>query len=395
MSLVNKRIVVGLGGGIAAFKTVELVRILMQRGAKVRVAMTESAQHFVGPTTFSAITGQATAIDLWDKRYPGEMHIELSEWADAIAVAPATANLMARAVVGMANDVVLATLLCANSPIYYAPAMHERMWLAASTQRNVKQLLADGANIVGPVRGLLANGQEGMGRMQEPALIADAIEQGFSDKSSFTDKTILVSAGPTLEDIDPVRFISNRSSGRMGYAIAQRARERGARVILVSGQVSISPPRDVELVQVRSAIEMHQAVTRRAKKVDVIVMTAAVADYRPVAPASDKIKKQASGMTIKLEQNPDILADLGKTRRGKKPVLVGFAMETRDVVTYAEGKLKSKKADLIVANEASVGFGRDDTRATLVSRDGNQPLAPMSKRELADHILDWVHERMR
>lgn len=395
MSLINKRIVVGLGGGIAAFKTVELVRILMQRGAKVRVAMTESAQHFVGPTTFSAITGEVTAIDLWDKSYPGEMHIELSEWADAIVVAPATADLLARAVAGMANDVLLATLLCARSQVFFAPAMHERMWLAASTQRNVKQLIADGANIVGPVRGLLANGQEGMGRMQEPLLIADAVEQGLSEKPSFVDKTILVSAGPTLEDIDPVRFISNRSSGRMGYAIAQRARERGASVVLVSGPVSISPPGDVELVPVRSAVEMYQAVTSRAKKVDIVVMTAAVADYRPADVASDKIKKQTSKMKIELEQNPDILADLGKKRRGKRPVLVGFAMETRNVVDYAKGKLKSKKADLIVANEASVGFGRDDTQATLVSRDGIQPLEPMSKRELADHILDWVHEHMR
>lgn len=394
MSLKDKRIVVGLGGGIAAFKTVELVRILMQRGAKVRVAMTESAQHFVGPTTFSAITRQNTAVDLWDKNHPGEIHIELSDWADAVVVAPATADLMARAVAGMANDILLAAILCARSPVYFAPAMHERMWLAASTQRNIKQLLADGMKIVGPVRGLLANGQEGMGRMQEPPLIADAVEQGFSHDRSFVNKTVLVSAGPTLEDIDPIRFISNRSSGRMGYAIAERARERGAHVILVSGPVSISPPGDVELIQVRSALEMHQAVIGRAKKVDVIVMTAAVADYRPVAPASDKIKKQSGRMTIALEQNPDILADLGKTRRGKKPILVGFAMETRDVVTYAEGKLKSKKVDLIVANEASVGFGRDDTQATFVSSSGNRPLSPMSKRELADHILDWVYERM-
>ncbi|MBN1654975.1 MAG: bifunctional phosphopantothenoylcysteine decarboxylase/phosphopantothenate--cysteine ligase CoaBC [Deltaproteobacteria bacterium] len=395
MSLVNKRIVVGLGGGIAAFKTVELARILMQRGAEVRVAMTESAQHFIGPTTFSALTGHPTAIDLWDKSYAGEMHIDLAQWADAIVVAPATADLLARAVAGMANDVLLATLLCANSPVLFAPAMHERMWLAPSTQRNLQRLLADGANIEGPVRGLLANGQEGMGRMQEPALIADAVEELFAETRSLSGKTILVSAGPTIEDIDPVRFISNRSSGRMGYAIAQRACRRGARVILVSGPVSISPPGGVEAVQVRSAVQMHQAVKSRAGEVDAIVMTAAVADYRPVAQASDKIKKQTGGMTIELERNPDILAELGKTRVGTTPILVGFAMETRDVVSHAEAKLKSKRVDLIVANEASVAFGGDHTQATLVSHEGNQPLAPMSKRELAERILDWVYSRIK
>jgi phosphopantothenoylcysteine decarboxylase / phosphopantothenate---cysteine ligase len=394
MSLSHKRIIVGLGGGIAAFKTVELVRILMQRGAEVRVAMTESAQRFVGPTTFSGITGRVPAIDLWDPSCPGELHIELSEWADAIVVAPATANVLARAVAGMANDVLLTTLLCAKSPVFFAPAMHERMWLAASTRRNVEQLQADGAVFIGPVRGLLANGKEGMGRMQEPLEIANVIEQALAPKEDFSNKTILVSAGPTLEDIDPVRFISNRSSGRMGYAIAERARARGARVILVSGPVSISPPRDVEMVQVRSALQMHQAVIERVKEVDVVVMTAAVADYRPVIQAGDKIKKHGGKTTVELTENPDILADLGKTRDGKKPLLVGFAMETRDLVSYAEGKLKTKNADLIVANDASVGFGGDNNQAILVSHDGNDHLPLMSKRDLADRILDWVQTRV-
>jgi phosphopantothenoylcysteine decarboxylase/phosphopantothenate--cysteine ligase len=390
MSLAGKKIIVGVGGGIAAFKSVELTRALMLRGCEVRVAMTPAAVHFVGPTTFAAITGKLPATDLFDPGYAGEVHVELSEWANAIVVAPATADLMARAGSGMANDVLLATLLCADCPVYYAPAMHERMWLSASTQRTVKRLRADGATLIGPVRGLLANGREGMGRMEEPAGIVDVLERDTGSAHDLAGKTILVTAGPTVEDIDPVRFISNRSSGRMGYAVARRARERGARVVLVSGPVNIDPPDDVRVVRVRSAMEMRGAVGKHRRGADVIVMTAAVADYRPATPSKRKVKKKADTMSVGLVRNPDILGELGQARKGKRPVLVGFAMETDDLVAYARRKLKEKKADLIVANKASVGFGGDDNQATLIGPRLEDPLPRMSKLDLADRILDRV-----
>ncbi len=395
MSIEGRKILVGIGGGIAAFKSVELVRLLMAGGAEVRVAMTPSATRFVGSMTFAAITRSVPATDLFDPAYPGEIHVELAHWADAVVVAPATADLMARAVSGMANDVLLATLLCASCPVFYAPAMHERMWLAPATRRNVERLAGDGASIIGPVRGLLADGREGMGRMQEPARIAQAVASGLDAASDLAGRRVLVSAGPTVEDIDPVRFISNRSSGRMGYALARRAQARGADVVLVTGPVEIAPPPDVRTVAVRSAREMQRAVNRYKSKVDAIVMTAAVADYRPAAPAKGKIKKREKTMGIELVRNPDILAELGRSRKGRRPVLVGFAMETDEVVAYAKRKLVEKKVDLVVANEAAVGFGGDDTQAALVGRDGVQQLPPMSKLELADRILDRVRELLR
>jgi phosphopantothenoylcysteine decarboxylase/phosphopantothenate--cysteine ligase len=390
MALTGRRILVGLGGSIAAFKTVELVRTLMLRGADVRVAMTEAATRFVGPTTFAGITGKAVAVDLWDRTYPGEIHVELAHWADAIVVAPATANTIARAVAGIADDVLLATLLCAACPIFYAPAMHERMWLAHSTQRNIGRLCQDGARMIGPVKGRLANGQEGMGRMEAPERIADALEKALSTVQDLSGKTILVTAGPTLEDLDPVRFIGNRSTGRMGYAIAKRAQERGAEVILVSGPVAIEPPAGVALVPVRSAREMQRAVTESAHAADAVIMSAAVADYRPKVGHEHKMKKTADTLQLELVKNPDILAGLGQVRKENRPILVGFAVETEDVIAYARKKLVDKKVDLVVANEASVGFGGEETKVTLVSHAGDEPLPPMSKLDTADRILDRI-----
>jgi phosphopantothenoylcysteine decarboxylase/phosphopantothenate--cysteine ligase len=392
MSIEGRKILVGVGGGIAAFKSVELVRILRGRGAEVRVAMTPAATRFVGPMTFAAVTGSTPAVDLFDPAYPGEIHVELGHWAEAVVVAPATADLMARAAAGMANDVLLAALLCSSCPVFYAPAMHERMWLAPGTKRNVEQLGQDGAVIIGPVRGPLADGRQGMGRMEEPGKIADAIERDLGAARDLEGRKVLVSAGPTLEDIDPVRFIGNRSSGRMGYAVARRAQQRGADVVLVTGPVELAPPPGVQTVLARSAREMQRAVYKHKGRVDAIVMTAAVADYRPASPAKDKIKKREKTMSIELVRNPDILADLGRSRKGRRPVLVGFAMETGDPVAYAKRKLVEKKVDLMVANEAAVGFGRDDTQAALVARDGVKRLPPMSKAELADRILDRVRK---
>jgi phosphopantothenoylcysteine decarboxylase/phosphopantothenate--cysteine ligase len=389
-SLRDKKIVVGVGGGIAAFKAVMLVRELLRRGAKVRVVMTESATRFIGPITFTGIVGEPAITDLWNPAYSGEVHVELADWADAIVVAPATANLMARAAHGFADDVLLATLSCADCPVVFAPAMHDRMWRSKATQRSVELLKQSGVRFAGPVQGELANGRVGMGRMTEPNEIADALTREAFCEKDLRGFTVLVSAGPTLEDLDPVRFIANRSSGRMGYAIAAAARDRGAQVVLVTGPTNIAPPDQVELLAVRSALEMQTAIEQAVPRVDAVVMTAAVADYRAATPKTSKIKKQGDSMSIELVKNPDILAELGKRRVGKHPVLIGFAMETDDVVAYGRKKLVEKKVDMVVANEAAVGFGRDDTQVTFVMPKSDETLPPLSKSETAHALWDRV-----
>jgi phosphopantothenoylcysteine decarboxylase / phosphopantothenate---cysteine ligase len=393
VTLRDKNILVCVGGGIAAFKAVELVREIGRRGAKLRVAMTQSATRFIGPLTFTGLTGQKTVTDLWDAEYPGEIHVELADKAELIVVAPATANLMARAAAGLADDVVLATLACAHSPVVMAPAMHERMWQRPSTQRNLATLQRDGVQFVGPVEGALANGRTGMGRMADANAIADALEQLASRSGDLRDKTILISAGPTLEDLDPIRFISNRSSGRMGYALASAAEARAASVILVSGPTHLPAPAGVEVLAVRGALEMKRAIEGALSRADAVIMTAAVADYRPAQTQSSKIKKQGETLSIELVRNPDILAELGQRRAARKarsPVLVGFAMETDDVVAYGKKKLIDKQVDLIVANEAAVGFGRDDTQVTLITHDEELELPPLPKLATANRILDRV-----
>lgn len=393
MTLTGKKIVVGVSGGIAAYKAVLLVRELLARNAEVRVVMTPNATRFIGAATFSGITGKPAIVDLWDPSYPGEVHVELGRWADAIVIAPATANLIARAASGMADDAVLATVSCARGPVLYAPAMHERMWLAAPCKRNVELLTRAGARFIGPVRGALASGEVGWGRLEEPHAIAEAVQGALRGDGDLTGKTVLISAGPTIEDIDPVRYITNRSSGRMGFALATAARDRGAHVVLVCGPVSIPAPTSIERIDVRSAIEMKAAIDRALPRTDVVIMTAAVADYRAARATDAKIKKGNSDtLTLELVKNPDILASLGAARKGKHPVLIGFAMETHDVVAHARKKLIAKGVDLVVANEAAVGFGRDDTQATLVSHSGDEPCPPTSKIALAHRILDRVRE---
>ena len=387
MSLRDKHVLVAVSGGIAAFKAVEIVRELGRRGARVKVALTPNAARFVGPITFTGLTGEPALLDLWDASFAGELHVTLAEWAHAIVVAPATANLLARAAQGFADDLVLATLSCAACPVLLAPAMHERMWQRAATRRNLELLRRDGYHVVGPETGKLANGNVGQGRMSEPTQIVDALGALLSAVDDLAGKTVLLSAGPTLEDLDPVRFISNRSSGRMGYAIAAAARDRGAHVVLVTGPTNLSPPAGTEVVPVRSALEMRSAVRAALPRADVVIMTAAVADYRAAAPAPHKLKKQGETLSIELVKNPDILAELGAERTGARPVLVGFAMETQDVARYGRKKLVDKRVDLVVANEAAVAFGGDDNQATLVSHEGDDVLPAMSKRELADRIL--------
>jgi phosphopantothenoylcysteine decarboxylase/phosphopantothenate--cysteine ligase len=393
MTLDGRQVVVGVSGGIAAFKAVELVRELGRRGASVRVVMTPSATRFVGPVTFTGITGRPPVIDLWDPAYEGEVHVELASWAHAIVVAPATANVLARAAAGMADDALLATLLCAACPVLYAPAMFHRMWASASTQRNVARLGADGAHFVGPVTGPLANGEIGMGRLADPLVIADALEALVAQGRDLAGRTLVISAGPTHEDLDPVRYLGNKSSGKMGFALAERAAARGARVWLVAGPVALATPAGVDRVDVRSAREMDAAIEARFDEADAIVMSAAVADYRPAAAATDKLKKpdDEADFVLRLVQNPDILAALG-ARRGsaKRPVLVGFALETQALLANARSKLTKKRADLIVANHAEDGLGTDDNVATLVSAEGDEALGRLDKRALADAILDRV-----
>ena len=394
MSLQGKRVVVGLGGGIAAFKTVQLVRELMRRGAEVRVVMTEAATHFVGPITFAGLTGKPVVTDLWAKDYAGEVHVELGEWADAVVIAPATMNLMARATSGQANDVVLATLACARGDVFFAPAMHHRMWSHPAMQSNLQTLTDRGAIVLGPVTGALANGEIGEGRMIEPEDIADEIESRLVHADDLSGSRILITAGPTHEDLDPVRFLGNRSSGRMGYAIASQALRRGAKVTIVSGPVHLPAPSGAEVVQVRSAEQMHEAVMSRFDRCDVVIMAAAVADYRPVQRKAQKIKKGGS-LKLELERNPDILADVGAKRAQRPSVLVGFALETENLEQAARDKLERKAADLIVANEAHAGLGGDTNRATLVDATSATPLPEMSKRALADQILDRVRTLLK
>lgn len=401
-ALPGRKVLVGVGGGISAFKAVELVRELGRRGAEVRVVMTPSATKFVGPMSFSALTGTPAVVDLWDPSYAGEVHVELARFAEAIVVAPATASLLARAATGLADDALTATLLCASCPVLYAPAMHHAMWAKAPIARAVDRLRADGATMVGPTEGPLANGETGMGRMAEPIEIADALaalfaakgERGESKERDLGGLRLLVSAGPTVEDLDPVRFLGNRSTGKMGFAIAERAARRGAQVTLVAGPVTLATPPGVTRVDVRSALEMDAAVREYERDADAIVMSAAVADFRPAQPSREKIKKRSGKdekLVLELVKNPDILAGLGSRRgKAKRPVLVGFAVETSKVAAHALEKLAGKHIDLVVANHARDGFGGDDDLAMLVTEAGIEALPRMSKRALADVILDRV-----
>ncbi len=387
------RIVVGVGGGIAAYKAVVLVRELIRRGHAVKAVMTDAAQRFVGPVTLTGLTGEAPVVDLWDARYSGEVHVDLAAWAEAIVVAPATANLIARMAHGIADDALTATLLCWDGPLVIAPAMHHRMWKHAATQANVRALGERGGSLVGPTEGPLASGEIGLGRMAEPEAIADAVERVIAP-ADLAGRALLVSAGGTHEELDPVRFLGNRSSGKMGFAVAERAARRGARVVLVSGPTALADPPGVEVVRVRSARDMEAAITARRDAVDAIVMAAAVADYRPATAATQKLKKSEGPMTLELVRNPDILAGLGAWRSGDRPMLVGFAVETENLIEAARGTLAKKKVDLIVANDASVSFEKDTNRVVHVDARGEEALDEMPKGRVADRILDRVAARL-
>jgi len=385
-------VLVGVGGGIAAYKSVSLVRELQRSGASVRVVMTPSATRFVGPITFTGITGHPAIHDLWDPAYPGEVHVSLAGWADRMVVAPATMNMIARATQGMADDPVLASLACMTGPCFLAPAMHSAMWAAAATQRNIATLRQDGWTIIGPEEGPLASGESGLGRMSEPEDIARAVLG--EAKQDLKDRRVLITAGPTREALDPVRFLSNRSTGRMGFALAEAAAARGAETTLISGPTDLQASARVNQLQVISALEMHEAVNANALTQDVVIMAAAVSDYRPAEIDSQKIKKTSGDRSLTLTRNPDILAELGASRTTGRPVLIGFALETEHLIRNAQAKLKRKGADLIVANHADVGFAGQDNQVTLVSPAGTEPLPRMTKRALADVILDRARSQL-
>jgi phosphopantothenoylcysteine decarboxylase/phosphopantothenate--cysteine ligase len=389
-------------GSIAAYKAVELARLLIASGAKVIPVMTTSAQRFVGPLTLAGICGEPVAADMWDVSFAGEMHVALARRADAVAIVPATADVLARLAQGRADDLVAALALCARGPVLAAPAMHPRMWLHPATQRNVAELASQRrVSLVGPEHGPVASGEMGLGRMADPAEIAAALANLLSphDLSGFR---LIVTAGPTLEDLDPVRFIGNRSSGRMGFEIARRAAERGANVTLIAGPVQLQTPQGVRRVDVRDANAMRaalwQATGADLSGTDALVMAAAVADYRPTEPCATKLKRTHERVTIDLVKNPDLIAEIGVARTGgRRPVLVAFAVETdggEALVASASRKLVEKRVDFVVANEADNSFGLDDNRATIVAAGAIEPLRTMPKGELADIILDRVRARL-
>jgi phosphopantothenoylcysteine decarboxylase / phosphopantothenate---cysteine ligase len=393
--LAGRTIALCVSGSIAAYKAVELARLLGKAGATVLPVMTEAAARFVGPLTLAGITGEPVTADLWDTSLPGEVHVRLADRADLVAVAPATADLLARLAHGRADDLVSALVLCARGPVLVAPAMHPRMWEHPATQRNVAELRAQKrVTLVGPVCGEVASGDLGMGRMAEPEAIVAAIGAALSARD-LAGLRIVVTAGPTVEDIDPVRFIGNRSTGRMGFAVAERAAARGAEVTLVAGPTSLPTPYGVLRVDVRGAAAMRvalwDALGADLSRADALVMAAAVADYRPAEASTSKIKKGDPRVALELVANPDLLGEVGAARAGKRPLLVGFAVETEGgakLALSAGRKLADKRIDLVVANQASESFGRDDNVATLVQANAVEPLPAMSKILLADLLLD-------
>jgi phosphopantothenoylcysteine decarboxylase/phosphopantothenate--cysteine ligase len=397
VDLPGKRIVVGVCGGIAAYKAVEVARRLTQAGAEVRVVMTTAATQFVGPLTFSTLTGHTVASDLFPEPAPPEIvHTSLGRWAELVVVAPATADMIAKYALGLADDVLSALLLATRATVVMAPAMHTEMWENEATARNTATLRGRGVVFVGPATGDLAGPDQGPGRLAETQEILEAVAAELSRQTDFAGRTVLVSAGGTREPIDPVRYIGNRSSGRMGFAVAAEASRRGATVTLVTGPTHLEAPPDAALVRVETAAEMREALLGAAEVADVVVMAAAVADWRPSAPAARKLPKGEGPPAIMLEPTEDILRALSGRRRNGQ-VLVGFAAETEDVEGRARAKLAGKAVDLVVGNLVGVddsGFDTDTNLAVLVGSDDRVDHLPLvSKRELAAAILDAVRDR--
>jgi len=388
MTSKGKRVLLGITGGIAAYKSAELVRLLARAGADVRVAMTEAATRFITPVTMQALSGQAVWTDLWDARVPGNMgHIELSRDRELIAVAPASADFMAKVAHGLANDLLSALCLARRCPLMLAPAMNVEMWENPATQRNLQLLREDGVLLAGPAAGDQACGEIGMGRMLEPAQLAAEIENFFQPKL-LAGKRVLVTAGPTEEPIDPVRVLTNISSGKMGYAVARAARDAGADVTLVSGPVALVTPPGVARLDVRTAEEMFEAVKKAVKSADVFISVAAVADYRVKNRAAQKIKKGNGGLSLELEENPDILSWVAALP--KPPYCVGFAAESENLAQHAAQKRLKKQVPLIAANLAQEALGADESSITLYDARGEHPLGRGPKLQLARRLIEHV-----
>jgi phosphopantothenoylcysteine decarboxylase/phosphopantothenate--cysteine ligase len=403
--LAGRRILVGVSGGIAAYKSPILVRRLRDAGADVQVVTTRGAERFVTTTALQAVSGRPVRNDLWDQHAEASMgHIELARWADLIVIAPATAVLLSRMAAGRADDLLTTLRLATRSPVLVAPAMNVAMWEHPATQRSLEQLRADGCHVAGPAQGAMACGEFGAGRMEEPeVLTARVIELLSADHAehpgSLAGRHVLITAGPTREAIDPVRYISNHSSGKQGYALATAALEAGARVTLVSGPVAIAPPPGATVVAVTSARDMHEAVMARLDDCDVFIGVAAVADYRPVEAAGQKLKKAAAGnsgsMNLTLVENPDIIAAVAQ--RAPRPLVVGFAAETEQVLEHARAKRLRKGMDLMVVNDVSdpaIGFNSDDNAVTLIAAEAERRLARTGKLELAHAIVAEIAQRL-
>ncbi len=393
--LQERRVLLGVGGGIAAYKSAELVRLLRRAGARVRVVMTDAAARFITPLTLQALSGEPVRQDLFDPAHEAAMgHIELARWADLVLIAPATADLMARLAAGMADDLLTTLCLATPAPVALAPAMNQGMWRHPATRDNAALLERRGVALWGPAEGGQACGDQGPGRMLEPAELLHRVEAALAGGGRFAGRRVLITAGPTREALDPVRYLTNRSSGKMGYALAEAFRDQGATVVLVSGPVTLTPPVGVETVPVESAREMEQAVMQRVDDCDLFVACAAVADYRPRAVAEQKMKKTEQRLVVELERNPDILA--GVAALPSPPFTVGFAAETRDPVGYADEKRRRKKVDMIAANLVGAeqgGFERDENALTVLWEGGSRELPLADKRRLAADLVALIAER--
>lgn len=391
--IINKKILLCVTGGIAVYKAAALTSKLVQTGAQVKVILSESAAKFVTPLTFQALSRNEVYTDTFDEKNPQVIaHIDLADWADLILVAPATANTIAKLAGGIADNMITTTLLAATAPVWIAPAMNVHMYDHPAVKNNLSILAKFGYQFIEPSEGYLACGYVGKGRLEEPEKIVELIQTFFkkTDMAPLKGKTVLVTAGPTREKIDPVRFISNHSTGKMGYALAEEARKQGADVILVSGPVQIPAPTGVDVVKVESAEEMFEAVLSFYERADIVIKTAAVADYRPKNTFDYKVKKKSGDSSIELERTKDILYELGQ--RKKHQLLIGFAAETDNVEEYARKKLEAKNADMIVANNVKTegaGFGTDTNIVTLFKRDGSVTTLPMmSKTAVAGKIIE-------
>lgn len=395
-SLTNKRVLLGVTGGIAAYKSADLVRRLQDAGADVRVVMTAAAQEFITPLTMQALSGNPVHTTLLDPEAEAGMgHIQLARWADLVLIAPASADFIARLVQGQGNDLLTTVCLATAAPIALAPAMNQGMWRNASTQANVEVLIQRKAHIFGPAAGEQACGDVGPGRMLEPLALVDAAA-GLFVSGALAGKKVVITAGPTREAIDPVRYISNHSSGKMGYALAQAAVEAGAQTVLISGPTQLAPPERVEFISVTTAEDMLAASLAQAKGCDLFIAAAAVADYRPAQIATQKIKKSAEGsITLELVKNPDIVTQIAAL--DAKPFTVGFAAESENVLAYAQQKLTRKNLDLIIANDISVqgiGFNSDENAVVVIDKTRQQEITQRSKQQLARELIALIAQKL-